>query len=289
MGRIEVKQPGLFSTIQDLGRFGLLKYGVPISGAMDSYGAKIGNLLLNNPENSAVLEITLMGPTLQFSDPTEIAISGALLSPTLNGHPVENNRALVVQGSDILSFGKRISGFRAYLAIKHGFQTEKVLNSRSWFSGITRHDRLKKGMILPYESYQVTPLRGRAGVRTDPYLAAPRIEAFPGPEFYRLSESEKIRLENIAFTVGTQSNRMGIQMNEKFENDLPAILTGPVLPGTVQLSPSGQLIVLMKDAQTTGGYPRIIQLSNDGINCLSQKMTGSQVQFQLNLPDGAKR
>lgn len=286
MGIIEVRQPGLFSSIQDLGRFGMMRYGVPSSGVMDAYAAKIANLLVKNSESCAVMEITQLGPTLHFSEPTEIAISGAVLSPTLNGQPVENEHALQVAGGDVLRFGERQKGFRAYLALKGGIRTEKVLGSRSWCPGITKYQRLEKGMQLPYNRYQREASDGHAGVRTDDYLSLAEIEAFPGPEFNLLTLEEKQRLQAMEFSVGSQSNRMGIQLNEKLPNALPSILTGPVLPGTVQLPPSGQLIVLMKDAQTTGGYPRIVQLSPEGLNGLSQKVTGSRIRFRLQpLPD----
>lgn len=281
MGKIDVLQAGLFTSVQDLGRFDMMKYGVPVSGAMDSYAARMANLLVNNTEDSALIEITQMGPSLRFSDPTEIAISGGYLSPSLNGMPLENNRAIGVGKGDVLNFGKRISGFRTYLAVKGGIQTEKVLNSRSWYPGITTYERFEKGMQLPYSSHSTVEVARNAGVRAEEYILSFAIEAFPGPEFERFSEEARKRFEGTEFTIGSQSNRMGIQLDQKFPNSLPSILTGPVLPGTVQLAPSGQLIVLMKDAQTTGGYPRIIQLSEEGMNCLSQKVTGDRIQFRV--------
>ncbi len=119
-----------------------------------------------------------------------------------------------------------------------------------------------------------------ATVKTDEHIASAVIEAFPGPEFDLLSASEKNALQKWHFSVAKESNRMGIQFQEKLENKLHPILTGPVLPGTVQLTPSGTLIVLMRDGQTTGGYPRILQLSEAGINTLAQKLPGEKLQVK---------
>src|SRR6056297_2703027 len=124
---LEVLQPGLFTSIQDRGRFGFMQYGVPVSGAMDSYAAGLANLLLKNQPDAAVLEITQAGPKLRFSEATAITVTGAELSPVLNGRAVENNHVLQVNAGEILSFGKRKFGARAYLAIQGGIFTEKFL------------------------------------------------------------------------------------------------------------------------------------------------------------------
>ena len=146
---IEVLQAGLFSSIQDLGRKGFLKYGVPLSGAMDNFSAQMANLILNNPPDSAVMEITQLGPKLKFHSSTTIAISGADLSAAINGLSVKMNLVHSVKAGDILSFGKPVSGTRAYLSVAGGFQTEKILDSRSWYDGITSYYRLEKSMKLP--------------------------------------------------------------------------------------------------------------------------------------------
>ena len=282
LAEVEVLHPGLFSSIQDKGRFGFMGYGVPVSGPMDSYAAKMANLLLKNPENSAVMEITQMGPKLRFSETAVIAITGANLSPTVNGEAVENNQLIVINAGDVLQFGKRIFGCRTYLAVKGGFQTEEVLKSRSWYQDITSFARLEKGMKLAYPvSAGEGIVEAHATIRSGSYISTSAIEAFSGPEFDRLSASEKERLENFRFSPGNDNDRMGIQLSELFPNKLKAILTAPVLPGTVQLTPSGRIIVLMRDGQTTGGYPRILQLSQKGINTLAQKVPGDSIYFAI--------
>ncbi len=278
---VEVLKPGLFSSVQDAGRFGFMEYGVPVSGVMDSYAAGLANLLLKNSADAAVLEITLLGPKLRFSHATNIAITGADLSPMINGCAVENNHVLQIASGDVLSFGKRVFGARAYLAMQGEFLTEKVLNSRSWYDGITAAARLEQGMTLSYGRPSEVILPGYAAIKQDEYLTSVTVEAFPGPEFDLLSPEEKDQLQNMDFQVGKNNSRMGIQLAEPLKNNLEPILTGAVLPGTVQLTPSGTLIILMRDGQTTGGYPRVLQLSERGINTISQKVMGEKLQFSL--------
>ena len=138
---LKVLKSGFFVTIQDLGRYGYRDIGVPVSGAMDVDSVKKANLLLGNDPNAAVMEITMTGPTLQFDEPTFICLSGAHISATLNNKPIENYQVVQVSKDDILSYGKLENGFRAYLAIKSGFQTEKVLGSCSQFVPVTKTKR----------------------------------------------------------------------------------------------------------------------------------------------------
>ncbi|SDL09100.1 biotin-dependent carboxylase uncharacterized domain-containing protein [Salinimicrobium catena] len=279
---VEVLHPGLFTSIQDGGRYGFMKYGVPVSGAMDSFSSKMANLLLNNPEDASVMEVTQMGPKVRFSAATAIAITGAVLSPEVNGKPVENNHVIDINPGDVLQFGRRILGCRAYLAVRGGFQTPKVLKSRSFYEGITSVYRLVKGMKLPYDAEASGELvNSYAAIKQGEHLSAVKVEVLPGPEFDRLISSEAEKLKNSEFTLSKYSDRMGFQLSEVFPNNLEAILTSPVLPGTVQLTPSGKLIVLMRDGQTTGGYPRILQLTERGINIIAQRIPGEKFQFGI--------
>ena len=280
MAEIEVLQPGLLSTVQDLGRRGYREFGIPVSGAMDTQAAGLANALLQNNKDAAVLEITQMGPKLRFSAPTSIVITGAELSPVLDSNKINNNKVYTVKKGSILQFGQRISGCRAYLALKDGFKTEAILGSRSWYAAVTGSSRLEKGMMLPYNSFSGGS-DTYASVKPENYLHDLFLDVFPGPEYENLSEAQKNRLQKCHFSIGRNSNRMGIQLEEILENQLEPILTGPVLPGTVQLTPGGKLIILMRDAQTTGGYPRILQLSEKAVNVLSQKVQGEKIQFRI--------
>ena len=126
---VKVIKPGFYTTIQDLGRFGYQDYGVPVSGSMDQYSAQFANALLNNEKSDAVLEMTMTGPKLQFNSQTSICISGANMSPELNGSDIKLNTLIPIKPNDILSFGKLKEGFRSYLAVSGGFQSESNLKS----------------------------------------------------------------------------------------------------------------------------------------------------------------
>ncbi|MEJ2113322.1 MAG: biotin-dependent carboxyltransferase family protein [Flavobacteriaceae bacterium] len=277
---VKVIKPGIYSTIQDLGRFGFQKYGVPISGVMDSYSSKLANTLLGNNDNDAVLEITIKGPTLEFHTNTTICITGADLSPNLNSVPIKNNKPILIAEGDNLSFGSLNSGVRSYLAVLGGFQTHLVMKSRSMYKHITNSFLINKNDVLPIaKSNQKVEFNSIAV--DDNHIKANIIGVFKGPEFDKLSESEKKRFFSQKFSVSENNNRMAYQLNEPLENNLEPIITSMVLPGTVQLTPSGKLIVLMRDCQTTGGYPRVLQLSEQAINGLSQKFTNDEIKFEL--------
>jgi antagonist of KipI len=279
---IKVLKAGFYSTIQDQGRFGQREFGVPVSGAMDSYSSQFANALLANTKDAAVLEITMTGPKLQFSEPTLIAICGADLSPILNDKPVKMNAVLVIQNNDILSFGKLKSGLRAYLSVKGGFLGDKVLGSRSMYKVITPKHLISDTDVLLYKSYKENLQRLNANVKYNNSILKDNVlEAYKGPEFERLPIDIQEQLQNNSFKISKLNNRMAYQLEPLFKNKLEQILTAPVLPGTIQLTPSGQLIVLMRDCQTTGGYPRVLQLTEKAINTLSQKLTGSALKISL--------
>lgn len=275
---IEILQPGLFSSIQDLGRFGYQKYGVPASGVMDRYAMRICNLVLGNPEDTGVLEFTMQGPHLKFTESTSISISGADLSASLNGNLIPMNERIEINAGDKLKFGKPKSGFRAYMGILGGFISEELMVSSSWYEGLTENSRLTKGMKLHYSSENLVEVDTYSSIKIESdYVLSNEIEVYLGPEFDKLSVDQQKTIFNSEFTIEETSNRMAVQFKEDFENELEPIITGPVMPGTVQLTPSGKLILLMRDCQTTGGYPRILQLSEYGIQVLAQKLPGEKV------------
>tara|TARA_R110002020_G_scaffold374098_3_gene585515 strand:+ start:989 stop:1855 length:867 start_codon:yes stop_codon:yes gene_type:complete len=285
MTEIEVISPGFYSTIQDMGRVGFAKYGVPKSGCMDSFSAKKANLLVGNDSNDAVLEITMTGPTLVFHGDSSIAISGAQFDLQLNDCHIENDKAYKVSAGDKLVFNSLREGFRAYLAISGGFQTMKLLDSRSMYEEITDSIKIERGDRLPIISKSEEKENKGASVNFEiKGIFENEINLYEGPEFYLLRGDQKELLFKNSFTVSQSSNRMAIQMKEDFQNNLKGIVTGPVVPGTVQLTPGGTLIILMRDCQVTGGYPRILQLSELGICTLAQKRPGDSVFFKLLTP-----
>ncbi|SDI44826.1 5-oxoprolinase subunit C family protein [Winogradskyella thalassocola] len=279
---IKVIKPGFYSTIQDQGRLGHRSFGVPISGAMDSYSSQFANELVGNDKAAAVLEMTMTGADLLFLKSTTIAITGANMDPKLNSKAIAMFKSIIVHNGDIISFGRLEFGFRAYMAAKGGFLTETVLGSRSMLKGITDDFRIQKDDWLETMKSSNLILPKNAKLKFDAsYLNGGTLEVLKGPEFDKLSNDKRDLLLNTTFEVSKYNNRMAYQLQPLVENDLKPILTSPVLPGTVQLTPSGQLIVLMRDCQTTGGYPRVLQLTEKSINILSQKTTGNNLKIRL--------
>jgi len=279
---IKVLKPGLFSTIQDNGRFGYGAFGVPKSGAMDLYSAELANTLLGNTGTDAVLEITMTGPRLKFETESYIVICGADISPSINGNVIKNNKIYKVLKGYTLEFGKLKSGLRAYVAVKGGFNSDKVLGSRSFYNPITKSNMIEHldRLDINQSAIKFEASNTFSKLKLVDY-SYPVINVFKGPEFERLSDIQKAELISSEFQVSSLYNRMAYQLLPIIKNNLEPILTGPVLPGTVQLTPSGKLIVLMRDCQTTGGYPRVLQLTEAAINLLSQKRERDKIKFKI--------
>ncbi|WP_034040064.1 biotin-dependent carboxyltransferase family protein [Wocania ichthyoenteri] len=278
---VKVIKTGFFSTIQDFGRMGFQQYGVPYSGVMDRNSASIANAVLCNDKNAAVIEMTMTGATLQFNGDTNICISGADMSPKINFNPIKLYKNIAVKSGDILSFEKLNYGFRSYLAISGGFKTEAVMGSKSMYKGITNPFLLNKNDELPI-SYSTINNRKHASIKVNRnHFISKKMEVFKGPEFEYLSKEQQEKLFSKIFKISKENNRMAYQLEDTLKNKLEPIITSLVLPGTVQLTPSGKLIILMRDCQTTGGYPRILQLKETSINVLAQKFTGQNITFKL--------
>lgn len=282
MADIEIISPGFYTSIQDLGRFGVAQYGVPQAGAMDAFSAAKANLLLNNDSNDALLEITFSGPKIRFNKSTRICVSGAHFEVKCNGKLLENDKAYSINTGDQVNFGALSTGFRAYLAFSGGLDAPVFLGSRSQYEGITTDFRLKKGDKL--NVFEPQESRGESLARVqfrDSDNSKRSIGVLPGPEYHMLSAAQKERLLSEPFTLAPSSNRMAIQLKEKVNNELNGITTAATLPGTVQLTPRGGLVVLMRDCQVTGGYPRIFQLSEMGVNYISQQVPGKSIVFKM--------
>ena len=149
---IKIIKSGLYSSVQDKGRVGIQSYGVPYSGSMDSFSSDLANKILNNSEDAAVIEITMVGPVLEFNNETVISITGANLSPLLNNKIIKMYEPVIIKANDLLSFGGLKSGLRAYIAILGGFKTEKVYGSRSMFKNFTKHFKLNVNDILTFNN-----------------------------------------------------------------------------------------------------------------------------------------
>lgn len=279
---LKVVKLGFYTTIQDSGRFGYRAFGVPVSGSMDSYSSHYANSILGNDRDCAVLEITMSGPELHFHEATQIAIAGADLTPKLNSKLISNNQVIDIKSNDVLSFAGLRNGLRCYLAIKGGLQSEVYLGSRSMYNTITESGTVKAGEKIYYEKSPSNSIKMYSNVKYDHSLLSTDIlEVEKGPEYNGLSQDLKDKLSKLQFKLSKFNNRMAYQLEPLIPNTLQPIITSPVLPGTVQLTPNGNLIVLMRDCQTTGGYPRVLQLTERSLNIISQKGQGEKIFFRL--------
>jgi biotin-dependent carboxylase-like uncharacterized protein len=277
---IAILHPGIYCSIQDQGRFGHTKIGVPQAGYADAYAAKMANALLKNHEKDALIEITFGQGKFKFTSDTYICLTGADFSPKLNGKLIKMQSVYPIKKDSVLSFGKRVYGARVYLSVQGGIQTKKVYGSRSYFEGITQQ-KLVKGAILPILPIQKDSSNNFSRVRvSEKHFTTMYLPCFKGPEFSELNKEQQRKLFT-PFSISDDNNRVGYRIKESLENNLCSILTSAVLPGTVQLTPSGKCIILMQDCQVSGGYPRILQLSEIAIARVSQKITGDKIQFVL--------
>lgn len=276
---IKVIRSGFYTTVQDMGRFGYRNKGVPVSGVMDENAAKELNRLLDNKPTDALLEVTMIGPKLEFTTETLIALGGADFNVTLNGKSINNYSVQNITKGDVLEYGNVKEGIRGYLAIKGGVESKITLGSRSFYFPLTLNKCLKKGDTLVYSSFAESK-ELKSNFDTG-YLSETVIEVYRGPEFHILTDRQLGQLFGKNFTVAKENNRMAYQLEELLDEHSESMLTSATLPGTVQLTPSGKLIVLMKDGQTTGGYPRCLQLSEKAISILAQKQVGNKILFKM--------
>ncbi|SIR28335.1 5-oxoprolinase subunit C family protein [Maribacter ulvicola] len=277
---LKVLKAGFYTTVQDAGRFHYRNKGVPVSGVMDEMSVFKVNSLLENEESAAVLEITMTGPTLLFEKETYIALGGAEMSATLNNAPIQNNKVYRVNEEDLLSFGRLEKGFRAYLALKGGFTSKEILGSRSFYKPITKFNRLNENDVIPF-SIQENFQPKISEIKAASFLDNTVLEVYKAPEFDLLNDKQLEEIFSKTFTVSHENNRMAYQLSETVSSHTISMLTSATIPGTVQLTPAGKMIVLMKDGQTTGGYPRTVQLTDKAICILAQKKGGDTIRFKL--------
>ena len=277
---IQILHPGIYNTIQDTGRVGFAKIGVPTAGSLDSYSAELANTILHNKKTAAVIEITFGQGKFEFTTATDLCVTGGDFSPKINSEPIAMNQVYAIKKGAILSFGKRNYGARTYVAVVGGIDSDIILGSRSFSAAIT-HQRLEKGDTLKILDTDLHQEKGFSRVKIhEKHFSSPILACFPGPEYELLNDLQKQQLL-ASFSISEDNNRVGVRLKEAVKNSLESILTSAVLPGTVQLTPSGKLILLMRDCQVTGGYPRVLQLSETAISRLAQKIAGEEVQFVL--------
>lgn len=280
----KVLKTGLFDSIQDAGRFGHRHAGIPTSGFTDAYHARLSNHILGNTPDSAVLEITGTGPKLRCESQTAVCLCGADFPFQINGQYVLRNTPVHINKGDELEIGGTVRGFRAYLAVLGGFQTEKVLGSQSMLHPITKKSRIHVNDFLPLRSYEERNLGKGARIRlNESIFLGEDLEVIRGPEFDLLSEVQKRLLLDQNLRCGSSLNRMGISVDLAFDGDarFSTMLSKSILPGMIQATSSGRIMILLNDAQTTGGYPRVLQLTEKGMIRAAQLRPHSSFRFSM--------
>lgn len=275
MPKLEIIKSGLMTSIQDLGRKGLAYYAIPQSGVMDKNAAKVALLLLNKNEHSPLIECTFMAPHIQFHEATQIVITGADFNWQINDRPVSRNTILNISKKDILKGLNAKDGLRGYIAIKGELMIDKIYNSYATYTnaGIGGYQGrlLKKGDVIEWkENYNndftkvIIPIQ-------------------KGPEFDFLTHQSKEQLTKNQYKISSDSNRMGARLlGNKLESASYQLKYSlPVLPGFIQLPPSGVPIVVLQDGQTTGGYPRIAYIPERYLNQFNQIPLGGTFRFEL--------
>ncbi len=301
---ISILQPGLLTTVQDLGRPGYQQAGLVVGGALDATALRVANMLVGNSPQAAALEITLLGPRLRFEASHLLAIAGAHLSPTLDGRPVSLHRPVWVRAGTELAFGKPVAGSRAYLAVAGGLDVPLVLGSRATYlrAGLGGwHGRaLQAGDSLPVGPPSAvgerltqllapaSPTRAWApapwtpGPPLGPTPAPePLLRAVRGPEYGQFSAASQRAFWHEPFEVTPAADRMGYRLHGPALARLTGseLLSSAVTLGTVQVPAGGQAIVLLADCQTTGGYPRLAQVITADFSALAQLRPGQRCRF----------
>jgi antagonist of KipI len=285
---------GILDTIQDLGRFGYQHLGINPGGAMDRPAAQIANLLVGNDINEAVIELHFPAAEFFFEQPALIAVSGADFSVNLNAEEIPRLQPVLVSKYSILQFYGLRAGARAYLAIHGGLNISKWLNSYSTnikaAMGGYKGRALQKGDEISISCANgLTQVLGKKEFHVFPWKAslveqhANEILVLPGNEWDELTGKSKQRLLEKPFVISNQSDRMGYRLQGKplSMKTNEEMVSSAVCFGTVQLLPDGQLIVLMADHQTTGGYPRAMHVITAHHSRLAQMKAGDTLQFKM--------
>jgi antagonist of KipI len=297
-----VTRGGFLSSVQDLGRIGLREFGVSVSGALDSFGLRVANLLVGNDEGAAGVEITFGGLQLHFQDERIVAWCGGEFDVRLGSKSLPAGHAARVAAGEEIKFGRPQIGCRCWVAISGGVDVPVVLGSRSTdlraqFGGFQGRT-LRDADVIPLGKW-----RGSSTLATvisswtaphdwvSPAKHNPRLRFIRGVDWARFNASTLQRLTSEAFTVSPDSDRMGVRLDgpELKREDKVDLVSEAVAPGTMQVPPSGKPILLLGDCQTIGGYPKIAHVITVDLGIAAQLRAGDQVRFsEVSLADACR-
>jgi antagonist of KipI len=296
---LRIIKAGILDTVQDQGRYGSQHAGINPCGAMDRFSALIGNILVGNDRDEAVVELHFPASEFFFEQPALIAITGADFSPTLNGDEIPTMQPLLVGKFSILQFHRMQTGARAYLSIRGGLDLPRWLGSYSThlrasiggFKGRALQKDDEIGLfseadlseLLDKKEFIALPWKADGNWNNSQESSSNRILVLPGPEWHQLDNNSKDKFLKQPFTISNQSDRMGYRLQGetlsiKNKEDM---VSSAVDFGTIQLLPDGQLIILMADHQTAGGYPRIAHVISSEVPRLAQMLPGEIIKFGL--------
>lgn len=287
MPSMKVVKAGLCTTIQDIGRIGYQQYGVPVSGVMDEFAFRVANFLVEADENNAVLEIPYLGPTLEFDFDITIAITGANLSPKINGQDIAMWKSINIRKGDVLTFSTIRSGARAYLAFSAEIDVPFVNGSKSTLLksrlGGFEGRQLKIGDILNFKNPKLVAKRKILASKYIPeYLKNEEIRVVLGPQDDYFTEKGINTFLNSEYEVTKEADRMGMRLEgEAIEHKNKAdIISDAAVFGSIQVPGNGKPIILLADRQTTGGYTKIATVIKAELPKLAQMTTGNKIKFR---------
>ena len=289
MGSVKVINPGLLTLIEDSGRHGYQQYGVPVSGVMDSFSHRVSNILVGNHELEAVLEVTMMGPQLEFMDQMAIAITGGDLSPAVNGRTVPMWESIVINKGDRLSFQGLKSGCRSYIAFSGGINVPEVMGSKSTYTrgkiGGIEGRALKAGDILEIGTPTESPA-SLGGRKTPPefipeYSTTMELRVTLGPQEDCFTADGINTFLSEFYEVTNECDRMGYRLKGKNIEHVKGgdIISDGIAMGAVQVPGHGQPIIMLADRQTTGGYTKIANVIWADLPKVAQAKPGDKIKF----------
>jgi KipI family sensor histidine kinase inhibitor len=283
---LEVLKPGLFTTIQDLGRWGYQASGVSVAGAMDPLALRLANGLAGNAQDAAALEITLLGPTLRVVRACTVALHGAAADCHLNGAPARSGQALELQPGDELAVGRTSAGARVYLALAGGIDVPPVLGSRSTYTrggfGGFEGRALQVGDMLAIGSSVPGPAPATAPDLPLPQGHEQTLRVVLGPQADHFSDATIAEFLSTPFQISTDADRMGYRLAGhplKHQGSAEIVSDGIVL-GSVQVPPHGNPIIMLADRPSVGGYPKIATVITADVRLLAQCRPGMRLRFQ---------
>jgi antagonist of KipI len=291
---LKILKAGILDTIQDEGRHGYQHLGINPSGAMDRFAAALANALLGKDKQEPVIELHFPASQFLFEQPALIALAGADFSATINGEPVAMHHPVAVKKNSVLKFNGIISGARAYLAILPSLAIDPWLGSYSTnlkaAAGGWKGRKLSEGDVIPFRStVDIKKFLLSHATATLPVSAeglsysGNDISCIRGSEWNVLTEEAQQNFMNSWFLVRNDSDRMGYRLKGKQLDPVKKeqVISSAAGFGTIQLLPTGQLIILMADHQTTGGYPRIANVTSADLPLLAQRSIGSNFRFKM--------